>query len=335
MIRYSIIIVNYKTPQLVNNCIASIYDGSALDLIEIIVVDNHSNDGSEQMVTAKYPKISWINMGYNSGFARANNAGIKAAKGAIVLLLNSDTLNKGDAIATCFERFEKDNNVAAGVQLLNEDGSPQISGNYVLTGGLNYLMALPYLGRWIRAVGLSSGVQKTNIANATSTVSVDWINGAFLMVKISAIEKAGLLDEDFFLYSEEAEWCSRLKKAGSLVIYGDLHVMHLEGGSSAAAYQSVTKGYQNLADRKGYQIMLSNFVRFRKEFGLFWYLFHLSANIFTIPVYFLVLLFKSLLMKKGIAAEWKFWKGYSGNVLKSLRYIFIIALDKPHFYKVL
>ncbi|MCH5596832.1 glycosyltransferase family 2 protein [Niabella ginsengisoli] len=333
MIRYSIIIVNYKTPQLVIDCIDSIYKGTLLSETEIIVVDNDSNDNSEQQILSVHPNITWINMDYNSGFARANNAGIQASKGAIVLLLNSDTLNEDDAIAKCFRRFEKDDCIAAGVQLLNADRTPQISGNYVLTGGLNYLMALPYVGRLIRKIGLSSGVKKTNIANATSTADVDWINGAFLMVKKSAIEKAGYLDKDFFLYSEEAEWCSRLKKIGTLRIYGGLHVVHLEGGSSSEAYNSQTKGYQNLSDKKGFQIMLSNFVRFRKEFGVFWYLFHLVANLLTIPIYLLVVTIKTLFFTKGISAEWKLWKGYTTNVFRSLQYFFSYYSTSHTFIK--
>lgn len=303
--------------------------------MEIIVVDNDSKDNSRDIILSAHPNVKWVEMGYNSGFARANNRGMKVSGGSIVLLLNSDTLDKEDAVSQCFRRFESDDCIAAGVQLLNADGTPQISGNYVLTGGLNYLMALPYVGRCIRKIALSSGIKKTNIANATATVDVDWINGAFLMVKKSAIEKAGLLDEDFFLYSEEAEWCSRLKKTGNLRIYGDLHVIHLEGGSSSGAYHSTTKGYQHLSDKKGYQIMLSNFVRFRKEFGVSWYLFHLVANIFTIPVSFVIVFIKTLFFLKGTGMEWKLFKGYAFNVIRSLRYFFTILFNRPYFYKVL
>ncbi len=332
---YSIIIVNYKTPQLVIDCVSSIYKDVVANNIEIIVVDNDSNDNSKDVILSAYPNIRWIEMNYNSGFARANNAGIRAAQGNIVLLLNSDTLNEDGAIGKCFTRFENDDCIAAGVQLLNADRTPQISGNYVLTGGLNYLMALPYIGRLIRKAGLLFGVKKTNIANATTTADVDWINGAFLMVKKSAIENAGYLDEDFFLYSEEAEWCSRLKRVGKLRIYGDLHVVHLEGGSSGDAYNSKTKGYQNLSDKKGYQIMLSNFVRFRKEFGSFWYLFHLLINIITIVIAFVTVVIKTLLLRPDIRSAWKNWRGYAANIIRSLQYFFTILSNKPHFYKIL
>lgn len=335
MVRYSIIIVNYKTPQLIIDCISSICDTTPLSETEIIIVDNHSADNSRQLIVTAHPFVHWLDMGYNSGFARANNAGIKVAKGNIILLLNSDTLNVKNAIQKCFTRLEKNSNIACGVQLLNADRTPQISGNYVLKGGLNYLMALPYIGKLIRRGGLSIGIKKTNIASTTITAEVDWINGAFLMVKKSAIEKAGYLDEDFFLYSEEAEWCSRLKKVGKLCIYGDLNIIHLEGGSSNEAYNSQTRGYQNLSDKKGFQIIVSNFVRFRKEFGIFWYLFHLLANLLTIPIFFLIAFLKTIIFQNGIKQEWKNWLGYSTNVIHSLKFFFSILMNRPRFYKVL
>lgn len=334
MIRYTIIIVNYKTPHLVVDCISSIQKGSCNNT-EIIVVDNHSNDDSKKIINGAHPDVIWIDMPYNSGFARANNAGIRAARGELILLLNSDTLNENNAVHNCFERLYNDKYVAAGVQLLNADRTPQISGNYVMTGGLNYLMALPYIGKLLRDIAVKSGAKKTNISYATATVEVDWINGAFLMIKKTAIEAAGMLDEDFFLYAEEAEWCSRLKKRGPLCIYGDLNIIHLEGSSSNRAYESKSKGYQKLSDKKGYQIMLSNFVRFRKEFGIFWYLFHLAVNLITIPIAFSILLFKTIFVQRGIKEEWKNWSGYSANVLGSLSYFFLIISNKPHFYKVL
>ncbi|MCG2615395.1 glycosyltransferase family 2 protein [Terrimonas sp. NA20] len=334
MILYSIIIVNYKTPQLLLDCLQSIYSGDASRL-EVIIVDNDSKDDSAQRVQSAYPAVRWIQMSYNSGFARANNEGIRQAKGNVVLLLNSDTLNEGNAIATCYERFSKSDYVGAGVQLLNRDRTPQISGNFFMKGGLNHLMALPYLGRFIRWVGLQMKLKKTNVPEAAGAVEVDWINGAFLMVKRSAIEKAGLLDEDFFLYSEEIEWCSRLRKLGPMCVYGDLHVVHLEGSSSNEAFKSKTRGYQHLGDRKGKQVMLSGLLRIRKQYGVAWFLFHLSAYIFTIPLYLLVLLMKTVLLRPGIGGEWKNWWGYSSNTMVLLRHSFLVLRNRPHFYKVL
>lgn len=334
MADYSIIIVNYKTPALVVDCLHTVYTNAA-STIEVIVVDNDSQDGSEQLITSAYPAVKWIQMGYNSGFARANNEGIRQAKSPVVLLLNSDTLNRNNAIETCYQRFIKSEYAAAGVQLLNADGTPQISGNFFMKGGLNHLMALPYTGRLIRWAGLQLKVKKTNVPEATGLVEVDWINGAFLMVKKSMIEKAGLLDEDFFLYSEEIEWCSRLRKLAPLCVYGDLNVIHLEGSSANEAFGSKVKGYQHLSDKKGQQVMISGLLRIRKQYGVAWFLFHLSAYLFTIPVYLLVLLLKTISFRPGIGGEWKNWWGYSGNTMLLLRHSLLMLRNRPHFYKVL
>lgn len=317
------------------DCLQTIFHPASTIVPEVIVVDNFSQDGSEELITTAFPQVQWLQMGYNSGFARANNAGIRATKNEIVLLLNPDTLNENNAIGQSYERFADSGYIACGVQLLNLDRSPQISGNYFMPGGLNHLMALPYTGRVIRWLGYALKVKKTNVARAEGTVEVDWINGAFLMVKKSAIEKAGLLDEDFFLYSEEIEWCSRLRKTGKLCIYGDLHVIHLEGGSSGEAFGSSAKGYQKLDDRKGLQLMLSGLVRIRKQYGIAWFLFHLLAYLFTIPVYFLIVVVKSLLFRPGTGKEWGQWQGFTSNVFRVCSYFFRIIRNRPYFYKVL
>src|SRR5438477_10766275 len=88
---------------------------------EWIVVDNQSNDNSEQQIVSKFPFIKWIQMNYNAGFARANNEGIRQSKGEVVLLLNPDTITLNDAISQCYERFIRSPYVACSVQLLNAD----------------------------------------------------------------------------------------------------------------------------------------------------------------------------------------------------------------------
>ncbi len=335
VILYSVIIVNYKSPDLVLQCLRSVYSGGPNSDIEFIVVDNASGDNSETLITTEFPSVKWLQMGYNSGFARANNEGIRHSSGSIILLLNSDTICPDNVLERCFKKLESDQYIAAGVQLLNTDGSPQISGNYFITGALNYLMVLPYVGSIIRRAALYAGVKKTNLPEATSTMEVDWINGAFLMVKKSAIEQAGLMDEDFFLYSEETEWCHRLGKTGKLCVYGDLHVTHLEGATSAAAFNSKTRGYQVWADKKGFQIMVSHFLRMRKQYDVAWYLFHLLANIITVPVALLILIVRSFFFPKRIGQEWHSWYGYTRNVFKSLYYFFRIIRNRPYFYKVI
>ncbi len=332
----SIIIVNYHSGKVLKDCLQTVYACKDTLSFEVIVVDNSPGDGVKDVISGVYPTVKWITMNYNAGFARANNAGIAVSTGDAILLLNPDTLIVNNAIEKSYTALLESNFMACGVQLINPDGSPQISGNYVMKGGLNYLMQVPYIGRLIRGLGMAAGVSKSNLPEAKETVTeVDWINGAFLMVKKEAIEKAGMLDEDIFLYHEESEWCSRIKKTGKLCIFGDLHVIHLEGQSANQAFISSTTGYSNLSDRKGYQLMLSMFVRIRKEFGIGWYLFHLLFHTACIPFVSvmafldaLIHLFNSKLILKNII-------GYSANVLRCWSFLLLILKNKKHFYKVL
>ncbi|NCT73692.1 MAG: glycosyltransferase family 2 protein [Chitinophagaceae bacterium] len=331
----SVIIVNYKSPRLVLDCLHTLLPSTGLVQMEVIVVDNGSGDESEMLIRTAFPQVKWIQTGYNSGFARGNNAGIRVAEGRAILLLNSDTLNERNAVERCAERLLQSTAIAAGVQLLNPDRTSQISGNLFMKGGLNHLMSVPYLGRLIRAAGLSLKVKKTNVAQAEGEVQVDWINGAFLMVKKEAIEKAGLLDEDFFLYAEEIEWCSRLHKTGKMVIYGDLHVIHLVGMTASEAFGSSFRGYTELTDRKGLQLLVSGWLRIRKQFGVGWLLLHAAVYAAAIPVYFLAFLLSTLLFRPHRAAHWHSFASYTGNVCRSIALLPRMIRSKPYFYKML
>jgi GT2 family glycosyltransferase len=331
----SIIIINYKSAGLLADCLRTVYEQTVSISFEVIVVDNFSNDDSERQLTQVFPNIRWIQMQYNAGFARANNAGIRASAGNAVLLLNPDTLITDGAIENCYRALQSSPYVAAGVQLLNTDGTPQISGNYAMRGGLNYLLPLPYLGNFIKRLGNVFKVSKPNVPNASDTVEVDWINGAFLMVKRTAIEKAGLLNEDFFLYAEEAEWCSRIKKTGRLCIFGQYKVVHLQGETANQAFGSQGKGYYNLYDKKGFQIMVSNFVRIRKEFGVGWFLFDLAVYVAGIFIFPVGLLFDVIIHGGKASYQWRQVTQYIKNVLKLVWLSPRILANRPYFYKVL
>lgn len=330
----SIIIVNYRSAQLISDCLDSALAFSSAKNFEWLIVDNDSKDNSEQLLKSRFPFIKWIQMGYNAGFARANNEGIKQSAGDTVLLLNPDTIIVEDAIAKCFQRFAQSDFVACSVQLLNADRTSQITGNFFMKGGLNHLLPLPYLGALLRKIAFAFKVKKTNVALASTEEKVDWINGAFMMVKKSVIEKAGMFDEDFFLYAEEIEWCSRLKKEGEICVYGDLHTIHIQGESINNAAQSYDKGYQNLFDKKGLQLMVSNNLRIRKQFGVAWFLFHLTMYTFEIPVFFFCSIIDHVAHLKNPFAEFKAIKGFTLNVFKLWKLLPKIISNKPYFYKM-
>jgi hypothetical protein len=335
LIKLSIIIVNYRTPEMVIDCLRTIYAQTGTLPFEVIVVDNASGDGSREKVCPVFPSVRWIQMEYNAGFARANNEGIRQSAGEVVLLINSDTLVENGAIEGCYQEFVGSSYVACGVQLINPDRTSQITGSYFVRGGLNYLLPLPFLGALVKRAGRLFGAKVPNIQDARSLIEVDWINGAFLMVKKAAIALAGLMDEDFFLYAEEIEWCSRLRKLGKVALYGQFHLVHIQGASANESFGSSGKGYYNLYDRKGLQIMLSNFVRIRKQYGAGWFLIQLFFYVVEIPVFGIGILWSRIGRKRGAGYSFGQFRGYCRNVGAVIGKSRIILRNKPYFYRVL
>jgi hypothetical protein len=335
MVQLSIIIVNYRSGSFILDCLKSAFQFPSAHSFEWIVVDNDSNDNMEGAIRAEYPMLRWVNMGYNAGFARANNEGIRISSAPVVLLLNPDTIIIGDGINLCLGRMTQNQPcIAAATQLINPDGSSQITGNFFMKGGLNHLLPLPYLGKILRTLALTGGAKKTNVPQAAQEEPVDWINGAFLMVKKTAIAKVGMLDEDFFLYAEEIEWCSRLGKAGKLVVYGDISTIHLQGESINEATGSPDKGYFNLYDNKGLQLMVSNHLRIRKQFGAGWFLFHLCVFTAEISFFFVCSFFHHALTLQSPFSDWAKIKGYSKNVMTLIKLSPTILRNRAHFYKM-
>jgi GT2 family glycosyltransferase len=331
----SVIIVNYRAVEDIQKCLSSAFQFQSSYSFEWLIVNNDSEDNScKEIITTKFPSVKWIDMGYNAGFSRANNRGISQSQGEAVLLLNPDTIIIDDAIAKCFQRLMQSDYVASAVQLLNEDSTPQITGNFFMKGGLNHLLPLPYLGAFLRSIAFAAKIKKTNVPSASKEEVVDWINGAFLMVKKSAIEKAGLLDEDFFLYSEEIEWCSRLREIGELCVYGDLFTIHLQGETIEKAINIKGKGYTNLSDKKGLQLMVSHHVRIRKQFGKSWFLLHLFMHTIEIPIFFVGSFFAQIVHFKNPFIHWKQAKDYSKNVFRLWKLMPSIFHNKAHFYKM-
>lgn len=330
----SIILINYKTRELTLDCIRLLQaDLGHWREVEILVVDNQSNDGILTAIEQEFPAVKGIQMGYNAGFARANNAAMRMASGSAILLLNNDTIPENGVIRTAFDRLANSPYPAAGIQLLNADRSLQPCGYYFVKGGLNLLLTLPYTGNLVRWLGQRLKFRQPNISETTGITTVDWVMGAFLMVKRSAIERAGMMDEDFFLYAEEAEWCSRIRQEGPIAFYGDLNMVHFQGVSAAAGFQSADKSYNNLFDRKGKQLLLSNLVRIRKQYGIGWYWLMQCLLLAAIPVFFLGKLLTS--WQKNNPYTWSHFGGYVRNVAGLMRYLPVITRNRSHFYKVL
>lgn len=223
MPKLSICIVNWNTRALLLQTLRSVYATAGDVSLEIIVVDNGSSDGSLDAIRAEFPSVQMIANSTNAGFARANNQAIAAAHGDWCLLLNSDTIIKEGALQAmlAFAMSRSDCGVV-GCKLLNEDGSLQESWAAFpsLTSEL--------LGRNIRTRRL---LQVSPLA-----YDVDWVGGACMLVRSDAIRQVGDLDEGYFMYSEETDWCYRIRQAGWRVYYlADAEIVHLGGGSASRA----------------------------------------------------------------------------------------------------
>ena len=333
--KLSIIIVNYKSAHFILECLRSANQFLSFKEFEWIIVDNNSNDNSKEIILNEFPNIIWHPMKYNAGFARANNVGIKISKSDTILLLNPDTLILDDVILKCYEKFNLSEYIACGVQLLNKDFSNQISGSHFMKGGLNHLLPLPYWGSFLKFLSKKINIRKPSIENASETENVDWISGAFLMVKKSVILKSGFMDEDFFLYGEEVEWCFRLGKNGQLCIFGDLKIIHIMGEIISSETNSNDKNYSNLFDKKGFQLILSNHVRIRKQYGVIWFLIQLLNYTLALPIFLIASFIENIFLFKNPVNDFKNVTGLTKNVIKVWLYSIKIIRNSPHFYKAL
>jgi N-acetylglucosaminyl-diphospho-decaprenol L-rhamnosyltransferase len=225
----SIIIVNWNTCDMLAKCLDSVFQTVRASAYEIIVVDNNSTDGSVDMVRAQFPSVRLIENQQNVGFTRANNQALAASCGRYVLLLNSDTEVQSSALdaVVCFMDVHSMAG-AAGAHLLNPDGTFQASHTEFPTLWREFLM-LSGLGRaFLRPSYPSYGPEVEK-----GPQRVDYAEGACLLVRREAVEQVGGLDEDFFMYAEEVDWCYRMKQAGWEVWYlPQVRVIHHGGGSS-------------------------------------------------------------------------------------------------------
>lgn len=243
--KLSIIIVNYNTKQLIADCINSIEKNHVNTTYEIVVVDNHSSDGSIDMLKLEYSHVKLIANNYNAGFAKANNQGLEMCSGDYILLLNSDTIVLKNAISTLVDFMDSHIDTAiCGPKLLNSDMTLQLPcrrGFPKLINSVSYFSGISRLFPKSRVFGsylmtyMDSGINH----------EVDAVSGACLLVKRKILpEIGGLLDEAFFMHFEDIDLCYRAKKSGYQVYYvHNAEVIHLKGQSSGHRSSGVTKNF--------------------------------------------------------------------------------------------
>ncbi|MBM4028515.1 MAG: glycosyltransferase [Planctomycetes bacterium] len=229
----SIVIVNYNTRELLRRCLESIYGGANGTPFEIWVVDNHSRDDSVAMVRSLFPRVRVIENPANVGFSRANNLVVAQSRSDYVLLLNPDTLILADAIERTVKFMRTHPHVGiAGCKVLNRDGTLQLA--------CRRSIPTPEVA-FYRMTGLSRLFPRSRVMarynmtyqNPDETQEVDAVSGAFLMIRRQVIEQIGLLDEQFFMYGEELDWCLRTKQAGwSVMYYPEAQIVHYKGQST-------------------------------------------------------------------------------------------------------
>lgn len=242
MTHLSIVIVSYNSKALLRDCLQSVLDTAADLSPETVVVDNASSDGNVSMMRKEFPMVRVIANSENLGFARATNQGIAAATGEYILLLNPDTRVLPGALAA-LTRFmdEHPEAGAVGPRLLNVDGTLQPSCHAFPNMRAHFLDISGICRRFTWTQRWRAGKMHDQ------PCAVDWVMGACLLLRRRAIQQVGPLDEDYFLYSEEMDWCYRARRLGWQTFFTPAaDVIHVGGGSSDKVGRSIVLLYRSL-----------------------------------------------------------------------------------------
>lgn len=252
----SIIILNYKTSGLVQNCLRAVYDLNLPYQYEIIVVDNNSQDGSAEFLKERFFNIKLIESPRNLGFAGGNNLGIKKAQGRYILILNPDILILSDALKVMYEFMEKNERAGiCGPKLINPDVSLQYSCTRRPDWRLPFYRRT-FLGRTKKGRRWVDNYLMRDWDHSSSKV-VDSLYFACVMIRKKAINEVGLLDERYFMYLEDLDWCRRFKLAGWDVWYiAEAQVIHYHQRESA-----IGTGIMGLLKKSG-RVHLKSWIKY-------------------------------------------------------------------------
>jgi hypothetical protein len=226
----AIVIVSYNVRDELLACLESVVGHTTPFRTEIVVVDNASHDGTPEAVRARWPDVRVIDAGGNLGFARANNVGIAATHSDFVLLLNPDTVVPPAAIATLVRGLATHPEAAAvGPRLIDERGFPELSFGWAISplGELRQKVVGTLHQRGVRRV------VRIVDAWARQPGPREWLSGACLLLRRDDLEAVGLLDERYFMYTEDVDLCVALRRRGRDVLFlPQAEVVHLRGRSA-------------------------------------------------------------------------------------------------------
>ena len=221
----SIIIVNWNTCKITCDCLKSVYEQTQDILFGVIVVDNASSDDSVAVIKRDFPGVILIENSENRGFAAANNQGMAIAKARYVILLKSDTV-----ILVAYAVVHREAAVV-GCRVLNSDRSLQRT-CFMFPSLLNMNLSSTYLYKLFPRSSFF-GRERMSWWDRNDIREVDVVTGCFMLIRREAIEQVGMMDERFFMYGEETDWCYRFKKAGWKVMFTPCaEIIHLGGQSS-------------------------------------------------------------------------------------------------------
>jgi N-acetylglucosaminyl-diphospho-decaprenol L-rhamnosyltransferase len=242
MVDLAIVIVSFNASDDLDRTLESLHAAPPAATTAVVVVDNASRDGSAAMVRERWPDVGLIEAGANLGFSRANNIGIRATRSEFILLLNSDTIVPPGAIDALLGELRAHPEAAVmGPRLVDRSGRPEISfgrmiGPFTELGqkamGRLYDRDFSLARRWVQR-------------QTSQPREVDWVSGACLLVRRADADAAGLLDERFFLYTEDVDFCAAVRAHGRTVRFTpDVEIVHARGrsrrhdpGAAVAAYR--------------------------------------------------------------------------------------------------
>jgi len=266
-LKISIIILSWNTKNVLKQCLESLGKDKNL---EIIVIDNHSTDGSPEMVAKDFPQIKLIKNKQNLGFAKGNNQGIKVANGDLVMLLNSDTIVEKKTIEklVIFYQGQKDKNLAFSPLLLSFDGV--IQEQYYLKPP-NLYQIFFYHNPFCRFWAMRTPIKRLMISDLSlvkekKPFEVEQLTGTALMAPKEVWQKVGLLDEDYYFLFEDVDWSYRARKVGvKLFVVPEARIKHYGG----ASWQK--KGWQKRQSLISFDFYRQHFISFllfvRKNYG--------------------------------------------------------------------
>jgi N-acetylglucosaminyl-diphospho-decaprenol L-rhamnosyltransferase len=242
--RLAIVIVNFNAKSDLDVCLTSLHAHPMRTRHEIVIVDNASTDGSLEMLRARWPRLRAIASPVNAGFARANNLAIRETESELILLLNSDTIVPAGAIDRLVAALERDPSAAvAGPRLVDAQGRTELSFGRMM-GPFNEARQ-KLLGKVLARRKPIPGASAYARRLLSQPGTPDWVSGACLLVRRADAESVGLLDERFFMYTEDIDFCAAIRARGRKVLFvPDVEVVHLRGRSRQTVPAATQAAYR-------------------------------------------------------------------------------------------